>query len=356
MSADAPLSRISLADLVALNDEIAALARAGVPLDLGLKALSGDMPGRLGKVSATIGERLAAGESLPQILGAQDSTGLPTTYAAVVNAGLRAGRLPAALEGIAHALRRYAQLRRTLTLSLIYPLLVVVLTWSLLVFWLDKVAPQMVAGFAEWGEPENWFTRTAAYLGETAPYWSKGLPLLIVAYGVWLWYRSGDAQLGRRSDRWYRIGLVSRLRRLRVTGQKALFADVLGILLEHGTPLDEALLIAGGAVGHPTFRQGAQQLAERIRNGQPPTTDVDGFPPLIGCLLTSSGTTTPAQALRRVARTYHDDASRRARRLAMYVPLIFTAVLAGGSVLVYAAVTIVPWFLLIQRMGLVAGT
>ncbi len=354
MSAGPALPRITLDDLVALNDEIAALARAGVPLDLGLKSLARDMPGRLGKASAIIGERLAAGESLPQIL-AHDSSGLPPTYAAVVRAGLRAGRLPAALEGIAQALRRYLHLRRTIALALIYPLIVVVLAWSLLVFWLDKIAPRLIESFAAWGVPENWYTHTAAFLSETASIWGTGVPLLIVLYGALVWYRSGEASVARSRDRWYSVGIVSRLRRVRMAGQRALFAEVLGVLLEQGTPLDEAVLIAGQTVGHPAFRRGSEQLAERIRNGQPPTTDVDGFPPLIGCLLTA-GNGSPAEALRRVARTYHDDATRRARRLATYVPILFMAVLGCGTVLLYAAVTIVPWFLLLHRIGTTAGT
>jgi general secretion pathway protein F len=355
MSAGAPLARFSLDDLVALNDEIVALVRAGVPLHLGLGALSQDMPGRLGRLSARISERLATGESLEQILGDQANSGVPKAYAAVVAAGMRAGRLSSALEGIAHALRRHAQLRRTITLSLVYPLLIVVITYSFLAFWVTKVAPQLAIGFAAWGEPSNWFTRTATFLGDTKPLWQYGLPALLFFFGLWLWLRSGQALHGERRARWWNLGIVGRLRRMRTVGQKALFADVLGVLLEHGTPLDEALLIAGQTVDHPTFREGASQLAERIRNGQPPTTNVNGFPPVIGCLLTSVGGASPADALRRVARTYHDDASRRARRLATNVPIFFTAIFAGGSVLFYAAVTIVPWLLLLHRIATEAG-
>ena len=39
---------VSLDDLIALNDEIIALIRAGVPLERGLAGLADDLPGRLG--------------------------------------------------------------------------------------------------------------------------------------------------------------------------------------------------------------------------------------------------------------------------------------------------------------------
>ena len=55
-------------ELLALNDEIAALVRAGVPLERGLADLGGDMPGRLGALATRlVDEVLAAG---PEKVGA----------------------------------------------------------------------------------------------------------------------------------------------------------------------------------------------------------------------------------------------------------------------------------------------
>lgn len=355
MSADASLPRMSLDQLVALNDEIAALSRAGVPLDLGLKSLAGDMPGRLGRVAQIIGQRLEAGESLPQVLADPQAGGIPAAYAAVVAAGLRVGRLPSALEGIAHALRRHQQLRRSMTLGLVYPLFVVFLTLALFAFWLQKIAPALLLSADQWNQTVPWISPTVRLLSETAPLWTLGIPLLIVAYGGWLWYRSGEA-LASGGRSWFGWGPIGRVRRMRYVGQKALFADLLGVLLEHGVPLDEALPIAGGAAGDPAIRRGATQLAERVRSGQPATTPIEGVPPLVSCLLTASGDLSPGETLRRAARTYHDDAANRARRLGTTTPLLFTLVLGGGSVALYAAVTLVPWFLLLQRIGMVAGT
>jgi general secretion pathway protein F len=46
---------LSLEQLIALGEEIAALARAGVPLDEGLAELGRELPGRLGKVARQMG-------------------------------------------------------------------------------------------------------------------------------------------------------------------------------------------------------------------------------------------------------------------------------------------------------------
>src|SRR5688572_31403788 len=131
---------VTLDQLAALSDEIAALARAGVPLDRGLQDLASDMPGRLGQIAEQIGKQVESGQPLEQVV-AELSGALPPAYRAVLAAGLRAGRLPAALEGVAHSARRISQLRQAIGLSIVYPLVVLLVAWGLLVFVLTKLTP-----------------------------------------------------------------------------------------------------------------------------------------------------------------------------------------------------------------------
>ncbi len=91
---------IALDDLIALNDEIAALSRAGLPLERGLLGFGIEVPGRLGAVATALGERMERGESLAEAVR-DERLNLPATYRAVVEAGLRSGRLAAALEDLA---------------------------------------------------------------------------------------------------------------------------------------------------------------------------------------------------------------------------------------------------------------
>src|SRR5438270_10950303 len=105
-----PVRPLTLEQLAALSEEIAALARAGVPLHRGLCELARDMPGRLGKAAAAIGAKLDAGQPLDAVVADLGAT-LPEGYRAVIAAGVRAGRLPAALEAVARTARRVKQLR-----------------------------------------------------------------------------------------------------------------------------------------------------------------------------------------------------------------------------------------------------
>jgi len=82
-----PVSKpvITLDQLIALNDEIAALIRAGVPLDRGLRSLGQDLPGRLGRFATQLSAQLARGESLTDAL-AEPKAKLPRLYRAVIEA------------------------------------------------------------------------------------------------------------------------------------------------------------------------------------------------------------------------------------------------------------------------------
>ena len=91
---------ISLDELVALTDEMAALSRAGVPFESGLAQAARDLAKRPGLMAATIAQRMQQGESLQQVM-ADSPQIFPPVYRAVVEAGMRSGRLSVALEGLA---------------------------------------------------------------------------------------------------------------------------------------------------------------------------------------------------------------------------------------------------------------
>ena len=109
---------VSLDQLIALNDEIAALVRAGIPLEKGLTQLGREAPGRLGLLASRLADRMNAGESLGEILE-KDKTTFPPVWRSVVLAGIRSNHLAAALESLSRTGRRAMELRRSIALGLI---------------------------------------------------------------------------------------------------------------------------------------------------------------------------------------------------------------------------------------------
>ena len=88
-------------DLVILNEEIAGMARAGLPLDKGLAALAREMGrGRLQKVTAQLAADLEAGHPLPEAIARQGKH-MPPFYAGLVEAAIRTGRVNEVLATLA---------------------------------------------------------------------------------------------------------------------------------------------------------------------------------------------------------------------------------------------------------------
>ena len=114
-------------DLIALNEEIAGMARAGLPLDKGLSALARDMgTGRLQRVTEALAVDLRAGQTLPEALDKQ-SGNVPPFYAGLVSAGVRTGRIGEVLATLTVYARVLANLRALIIDALFYPAVVLVL-------------------------------------------------------------------------------------------------------------------------------------------------------------------------------------------------------------------------------------
>jgi general secretion pathway protein F len=342
---------VTLDQLAALSDEIAALARAGVPLDRGLKELASDMPGRLGQIAKRIGEQVESGQPLEKVV-AEMSGSLPPAYRAVLAAGLRAGRLPAALEGVAHSARRISQLRQSIGLSILYPLVVLLVAWVLLVFVLTKLTPVMLQVMHEVELNTAPWDRFAVGLSETTLWWGTILPAVALVWLAWIWYRSGRVAQGVELHPLLGLGAIPTLVRMQRAGRIASLADLLALLVSNNIPLPEAIELASAAVGSPAMERGGKELAERLRRGEKLDRFPAGFPPLVAWTLVSGGD--PARlphVLSRAAETYREEVARRGQWLQLYVPVVMVVGICGTVTLLYALLTLLPWILVMYRLA-----
>ena len=213
-------SAMTLDQLVALNDEMAALVRAGVPLPEGLSQLSQELPGHLGRNASQLSEQLIAGKPLDQAVRELGDRFAPV-YSAIILAGVRSGRLPAALESLSTTLHRLADIRRSFSVAMLYPMIVLLVASGLLLFSLSRPIPVVVHFYEafELRQPAvfQFLLAIAYFLQRTLPWFWLGLMLWI---GWWL-YRSSRAT-ALLSDRmfpfpawavWLRPAAWRRLRR-----------------------------------------------------------------------------------------------------------------------------------------------
>lgn len=342
---------VTLDQLVALSEEMAALARAGVPLDHGLQELGRDLPGRLGKLAGQMGERLEAGQPLERVVADLGAT-LPPAYRTVLAAGLRSGRLPAALEGVAQTGRRISQLRKSIGLSLVYPLVVLVVAWVLFIFVLTKLTPVMLQVLHDVELTTAPWDDVAQRLSHSAVWWGAIVPAVACVWLAVIWYRSGRVARGAELHPLLGMGAIPTLVRMQRAGRIASLSDLLAMLISHDVPLAEAIELASAAVGSPAIERGGKELAQRLRRGETIDKPPAGFPPMIAWTLSAGGDGSRlTHVLRRTAETYREEVARRGQWLQLYVPLVMIVGVCGSVALVYALVTLLPWILVMYRLA-----
>jgi type II secretory pathway component PulF len=339
-------------DLLALNEEIAALVRAGVPLEQGLADLGADMPGRLGQAAAALAKRTARGESLQQAL-ANQAAALSPAYQAVVQAGLRAGRLPAALEAVAASARRTAETQHTAIVAVSYPVFIFALAWMGLAIFSRALAPSLASSFHALNVPGQGLFFTLAWLGRGAWFWGPVVPI-ILAVLVMLWWSActrATALHNHRADRL--LGWLPGMGRVLRFSRSAAFLEILALLVENRTPLDEALTLAASATGDPQTLRDARQLSETLRRGQTQPLPGDSeFPPLMNWLVLAAGRGGALlPALQHSAATYHRRARDQFDLVRVLLPAFLTVVVAGSITAAYALVLFLPYTMMLHSLA-----
>jgi general secretion pathway protein F len=342
----------TLDDLIALNDQIAALVRAGIPLERGLEEVAKDLPGRSGRLAGRIAERTERGASLVEAIDAEGER-LPALYRAVVAAGLRTGRLEAALEGLADTARRVADLRRATGLALVYPLVVVAAAWLLMGVAVFFILPRL-RGMASGGltlelSPVN--VRTLLMVAALLV-----LGIVAATAAVWWWRgRTAGAFGVAREHSKGGFGRLVSIRRVRRLSQAAAFADFLALSIEQGVPLADALELAAGAAGADWLKLPAARLAADVRAGRRVSESracVDGFPALIRLGLLCDRDHAPmVDSLTGAAEAYRLRADQDADWLMLRIPVLLTLVLGGGTVAAYAAIVFGPYISMLHSMS-----
>lgn len=349
---------ITLDALIALNDEMAALVRAGVPLEYGLEALGGDLPGQPGRLAQLLVTRMNSGESLSKIL-AEDEKTFPPVWRAVVEAGIRSGHLAAALESLSVTARRISDLRKTVGAGMVYPIVVVSLAYVLFLSLLLHLLPLMLRiQFDLTGHADRAFAMLRG-LGDAAVWWAIPLPLVVAVLGGLWWSRSGRAiwaWRGKGQDwRSGRYGFRGTIQMSRL----ATFSEVMALLIKEQVPLDESLILAADASGDRSIARAAGEVAKRLRRGEHFQKREDlpeGMPPLLGWLLMSGDRQQNlSAALSRSAAVYRSRAARKAVWTAIYLPMWLTVFAGGAATLVCGIITFAPLLRLFYQLSVPLG-
>jgi type II secretory pathway component PulF len=355
-------------DVLAFNQQIAQLAKAGLPLERGLAALAGDLSnGRLRDATQALKEDLERGIPLEKSIESRRST-FPAGYAALIDAGLKSGRLPDVLLTVGQHYRLVEKLKTDLARSLTYPAVMFVAVVAISAF----MARYVLAPIREltrdslWGrrsfameyklegatpnESVPWITNLAVWFGEVMPWVLLGLIALLAI--AWLFrplYRGSALWLSAR-DTFTRIPLAGRAIRESLLAR---WTSVLRIGVDAGMDLPRAVALASDAIGSPALRRDGEAIVASL--GAEPTLNgprLRFVPPLVPLTLsTASRTGTLPEALTGLADGFRLQAEQRSARL----PLLLLPVLIVLLALIVCALIAGLFMPLTQMLQLIQG-
>jgi len=345
---------ITVEDLVMLNQEIAALVRAGTPLERGLSSVGRDVRGRLGRIARSLAERMNQGNSLLQALELERDS-IPPLYRAVVEAGVRSGRLPAALEGLTRYVRGYSEARAVVGLALWYPLLIIAVAYVLFIFLTVIVIPRFTMTLPGLGVELPAALVWLEWLGKNIDFWILAGPAALAMIGV-LWIASGRAvRFGGWA--WGLAKLIPGMSRLISDYETANFSELLALLIEHQMAFAPALRLAGEATGNLRIAQATLGIAQDLERGRTVAeataqSHATALQPMIRwALATATAPGALDERLRGLSVHYRNRAQYRAENLRIWLPSLLLVTLGGGAALLYGLSLMVPLASLLTNLS-----
>ena len=347
------LSRgLSAAELALLTRQLATLIQAALPIEEALRAAAAQAASaRVKGMLLAVRSGVLEGQSLAQSLAAFPAA-FPELYRATVAAGEHAGHLGLVLEQLADYTEQRQQSRQKIQLALLYPLILMIASLTIVGFLLGYVVPDVVKVFVNTGQSLPTLTRGLIAVSALVKHWGW-LILLLLAGGLVLlrlWLRPPT-----RRQRWHalqlRLPLFGRL--LRAT-QTARFASTLAILCRSGVPLVEALAIAAAVIGNLHIRHKVMLAAQQVREGSSLTRALQAseeFPPMMLHMIASGEKSGELEQM--LARTARNQENDLAAQVALLVGLFepFMLVVMGGVVLLIVLAILLPILSLNQLVG-----
>jgi type II secretory pathway component PulF len=343
--------RLSDDDLAFFNEQLAAMADAGIALDDGLAQLARDVesPKLRGWLDA-LADDLRGGQTLEQAIARREDR-LPLLYSQVIRAGVRTGQLPATLLNLNQHLRLAGRTRRLIWEALSYPLIVSLLTLAIVFGFLMFLIPGLAEIFRDFDTELPTATVLMIGLANYAPVLLFWLAVLLGS-GLLFWGGSRFTPQGRaRRERvagWIpgigailRASLIARFMRGVATG------------VGGGLPLPEAVRLGAGATGSALLVTDADRVAETAERGGSvfdATRQARLIPPLFGfCVQSARGPDALPTALGKLATAYELRAEHTQSLLRVtLLPLVI--ILLGGFVAFCILAMFLPLVSLIRCM------
>jgi general secretion pathway protein F len=335
--------RLNQNELALFTRQLASLLEAGLPLEQAFTALleQAERP-YVRDLVASIRSEVMGGASFSSAL-AHHPRDFAEIYRALVAAGEQIGQLARVLSRLADYIERSNALVQRVRLAFLYPAIVTVLAFVIVIFLLTYVVPQIVSVFAS--TKQQLPMLTLAMMAISSFTRSYGIFVAILLAGAfYLWRRAlRDPVLKRRWHTWLLDApIYGKFERSLNTTR---FASTLAITTGSGVPILRALDTSRDTLSNVAMKELVEQATASVREGAGLARALSAqkhFPPMLVHMIRAGEITGELPAmLERASNSQQADLERRTLALAgLLEPLLIVGM--GLVVLMIVLAVLMP--------------
>jgi len=261
-----PKTAIGRSEFLLFNQQLASIAKAGIPLERGLRELARDVTSRsMRKLIEEIAADLEAGVSIGEAFAKREKY-FPPLYGRILKAGVETGRLSEMLTSLNRHLELAGHTRRIIFEAISYPAVIFVLASIIITLVFTYIVPQFRVVIEEMvgGELSPITTTVFGLADNIMPFW-VGVGIL-VAVIVIIFSALSSSSAGRRVKEavLLHIPMIGRLYHNSVLSR---MAEAMGMLVGAGCDMPECLRLGAVASGSERLLFDSERLAGQIEQG-----------------------------------------------------------------------------------------
>ena len=327
---------VNVNDLAVATRQLATFVSAGLPLVEALSSLKEQLDhDQLKRVFSEVRDRVNEGSNFAEALRKFPKI-FPPLYANMVAAGEASGSLDLVLERLSDLLESQAELKRKLMSASLYPVMMILLCFGIIVLLLNYVVPEIAKIFKDQKKELPLPTRIVVAASEFSQsyWWVIIVAIVALIFGFKKYYQSKSGRL-----------VIDRLKlsmpilgSMNVKIATSRMSRTMGTLLSSGVNILNALNIVKNIIGNAVLVKALEDAAIGVREGKSLSSELkkcEFFPPLlINLVRVGEKTGEMPEMFTRVAKAYDsqiDAIVSGFTKILEPVLILFIAVVVGGT-------------------------
>lgn len=330
--------QVSGAEVAVFTRQMATMTTSGVQIEVSLAAIADQSAPRLATLCKNIRQKILDGGSLSTAMR-NTTDRFDRFFLTSIQAGEKAGRLGVVLSHLADHAESKLRNRQTVTLALIYPAILIVVSVAVVVALLVFVLPDIVRVFTSRGADLPTLTKMMIGLSDFLSAYAMALLLVVLAMGAGLVFLLRQGRVRKHLDRiLWRSGIARQVTIVQ-------FSGTLATLTQSGVALSDALSAAKATVGNTEARAILDEVTSDVFEGASLSRALSqhsGFPPMMITMIASGEASGTLPAM--LARFSQDQSQVLQARVKTLVGLVepLVLLLMGGVVMLLVLAILLP--------------